>query len=301
MNGKATGVWYRHGPNAHNSTGLGIWMEGGGACFNLETCDTASDDSHPSSPGKRGLFDSTDGRNPLQHYSWVWIPYCTGDVHIGQAKTKVAGAQRIFDGRANLQSAVERAVGTWTPDTLVIGGESAGGFGSVTNFAFVRGHFPKARAVLVDDSGPVMDDKALAPCLQTKWREIWNLNASLPSDCSCVTNKGNFAAIWSYLRKTYPHDSFGLISSVNDEVISLFFSYGELDCHNTILPIGYTKLHAGLTRLSASGVSIYMIPGGNHVHTQGSEFFTRKVSDVPLYRWVAELVGPGPDPGTIKP
>ena len=83
-----------------------------------------------------------------------------------------AGAERIFDGHGNVQRAMERAVATWNPRTLVIGGQSAGGFGSVSSFAFVRDHFPKARAVLIDDSGPVIDDKALAPCLQAKWREV---------------------------------------------------------------------------------------------------------------------------------
>ena len=71
-----------------------------------------------------------------------------------------------------MQRAVERAVATWDPQTLVIGGQSAGGFGSVSSFAFIRNHFPKARAVLVDDSGPVIDDTALAPCLQAKWRQV---------------------------------------------------------------------------------------------------------------------------------
>lgn len=297
MNGKSTGVWYRHGSE---NDGLVVFMDGGGACFNLETCDTAAHDSHPGNPGSHGVFSAEDVRNPVQNYSWVWLPYCTGDVHIGQAKNRVAGAERIFDGHGNVQRAMERAVATWNPRTLVIGGQSAGGFGSVSSFASVRDHFPKARAVLIDDSGPVIDDKALAPCLQAKWREIWNLNASLPANCSCVGSKGNLVSIWSYLRETYPHDSFGLISSINDGVVSTFFSYGELDCKNTILPIGYTKLHAGLERLSDSGVSIYMIPGNTHVHTN-SEFFTREVSGVNLYQWVAELVGPGPDPGTIKP
>ena len=151
------------------------------------------------------VYSTEDIRNPVQNYSWVFMPYCTGDVHVGQAKTRVAGyqqilminnsllsgvldvlcnlnlfsvctgADRIFDGHANLQRALERAVATWDPRTLVVGGQSAGGFGSVSSFAFVRDYFPKARAVLIDDSGPVVDDTALAPCLQEKWRQVPSL------------------------------------------------------------------------------------------------------------------------------
>ena len=51
MDGKSTGVWYRHGSE---NDGLVVFMDGGGACFNLETCDTAAHDSHPGNPGSHG-------------------------------------------------------------------------------------------------------------------------------------------------------------------------------------------------------------------------------------------------------
>ena len=42
--------------------------------------------------------------------------------------------------------------------------------------------------------------------------------------------------------------------------------------------MGYTALQGGLTRLAATGVPVYMISGGTHVHTGNrGEFYTRKV------------------------
>ena len=42
--------------------------------------------------------------------------------------------------------------------------------------------------------------------------------------------------------------------------------------------MGYTALQGGLTRLAATGVPVYMISGGTHVHTGShGEFYTRKV------------------------
>ena len=41
-----------------------------------------------------GLFSTEDMRNPVQNYSWVWMPYCTGDVHVGQFEKRVAGYQQ---------------------------------------------------------------------------------------------------------------------------------------------------------------------------------------------------------------
>ena len=51
MDGKSTGVWYRRGDE---NAGLILWMDGGGACFNLETCDNANLNSHPGHPGPQG-------------------------------------------------------------------------------------------------------------------------------------------------------------------------------------------------------------------------------------------------------
>lgn len=82
--------------------------------------------------------------------------------------------------------------------------------------------------------------------------------------------------------------------------ISTFFSFGLDDCKNPF-PVGYNKLEAGLKRLSASGVPIYMIPGGSHMHTSSNEFFTRTVSNTLLYKWVAQLISSGPDPGSVTP
>ena len=96
-------------------------------------------------------------------------------------------------------------------------------------------------------------------------------------------------------------DHFGLISSLKDSVISTFFSYGELGCKNNLAPIGYTKLEAGLKRLSASGVSTYLIPGGQHTHTGGKgSFHTQKVNDIALYKWITELQA-GSNPGSVIP
>ena len=116
---------------------------------------------------------SSDARNPYKDFSWIWVPYCTGDVHVGQVEKRFEGKMRHFVGRNNLDLMMARATASFpTVDTLVVSGESAGGFGAVTNYDFYRSFYPgeNTRGVLVDDSGPVLDDTALAPCLQEGWR-----------------------------------------------------------------------------------------------------------------------------------
>jgi len=297
MNGQQTGVYVRHSKSG--SKNVGVFLNGGGACWNTITCATAAASAHPGVPGTSGIFASqTD--NPLNDYNWINVPYCTGDVHGGDTDTTRSG--RNFHGVPNLKLFMDKAAATFTgAETLFITGESAGGFGALTTYATLRSYFPNARGVLMDDSGPVLDDTAIPVCLQEAWRTTWNLNKNLPKDCPCNNDAGNLVSAWSYGKKAYPKDSFSLISSVNDATISTFFAFGNNDC-KAILPIGYNRLHAGLESLATSGVPVYMIPGGSHTHTSSSEFYSRTVAGQVLYKWIAQLMDPKqPDPTTVRP
>jgi len=193
-----------------------------------------------------------------------------------------------------------RAVDTFNPQTLFITGESAGGFGSITSYSTIRDYFPSARGVLMDDSGPVLDDTAIPPCLQSLWRGLWDLNKNLPADCPCNNDEGNLVSAWSYGSKRYPKDSFSLVSSVDDSTISMFFGFSNNNC-KAVLPVGYTKLHAGLERL-AKTTPVYMIPGSTHTHTSSSEFYSRSVAGVELFKFIAQLMDPNqPDPSSVYP
>lgn len=199
IDGKQTGVYVRSGTKA--VTRLGIYLDGGGACFNAITCGTCSTGSHPGTPGSGGIFAAEDARNPLRDYAWVHVPYCTGDVHAGNTTKRVASGDRHFHGLANIKLMLQHAYASFPNVTdLVLTGESAGGFGAFVNFPTVRNRWPSARAVLIDDSGPVIDDADLAVCLQAKFRSTWNLNAALPPKCPCVGTAGNMSSGWAWFK-----------------------------------------------------------------------------------------------------
>lgn len=300
MNGKQTGVYVRYSQNGNKN--LGVYLYGGGACFNEVTCAAASSKNpHPGDMGSKGIFEPRSD-NPLDDYNWITVPYCTGDVHAGQAEARIALAERRFSGAGNIKLIMERAVSTFTDvQTIFVTGESAGGFGSLAAYPNIRDNFPNARGVLMDDSGQVLADEYLAPCLVEEWRQTWNMNANLPADCPCNNDEGNMDLAWAYFRQQYPQDSFSLISSINDAVISTFFGFGVDNC-TAALPIGFNRMHEGVEALAATGVNIYMIPGAGHTHTSHDEFYSRVVDSVGLYQWVAQLLDPSQDdPATVRP
>jgi len=296
MNGNQTGVWTRK----DDSKNLGIYLYGGGACFNAVTCATAASSHKPSNPGSNGIFDVRED-NPLVGFNWMAVPYCTGDVHAGDDTKYFEKATRHFNGVNNLKLMMTYATQVFpSVETLFITGESAGGFGSIASYHTMRSFYPNARGVLMDDSGPVIDDDDLAVCLQEKMRSTWNVNKNLPTDCPCNNAEGNLASVWEYMQAKYPDDSFSLISSQSDLVISTFFAYGNKDC-SAVLPIGYSKLQAGLDFL-APKLPVYQIPGSVHCHTSSTEFYSRVVNNQALYQWIGQLIDPSqPDPTSVAP
>jgi hypothetical protein len=78
-----------------NPTKVVLYLQDGGACFSAETCapDSGVYQTKVSEgpTGEGGIFDFADQRNPFADYSVVYVPYCTGDVHIGNTTTTLRG------------------------------------------------------------------------------------------------------------------------------------------------------------------------------------------------------------------
>src|SRR5262245_18230366 len=103
MTDTPTGV----GRNLRTSGDLVIYLEGGGACFNDDTCGHVA---HPSGwgasefavnigPYNIGIFDRLDDANVMRDATYVFVPYCTGDVHAGAKPDGMGG--RAFVGYGN--------------------------------------------------------------------------------------------------------------------------------------------------------------------------------------------------------
>ena len=78
----------------------GAVLQGGGACFSAETCGPGSETftrnlAIGEAPDFGGIFDETNPENPLAGHSIVYVPYCTGDVHLGDRVTEYSDTVTI--------------------------------------------------------------------------------------------------------------------------------------------------------------------------------------------------------------
>lgn len=234
--GSATGFGIRFQEGAEN---LVIYLEGGGACFNEATCAT-----NPSSfsstdfqtleaqRGNAGLFDTTED-NPIGDWNAIYVPYCTGDVHGGSNPGTLVpdvGVQQ-FVGHINVErvlDVVEPVVGD--PTKVLLTGASAGGFGTLVNFAQVAERFDASQSYLVNDSGPIFfDDEVLSPALAAGFNTLYDLEESLPDDAASLFEADGLQGIYDYYDGRYPNATFGLSSYLQDRTIQGFFAFGQPD------------------------------------------------------------------------
>jgi hypothetical protein len=203
-------------------------------------------------PTPAGMFDQGNTANPYKDWNMVYVPYCTGDVFFGTndngSVPRLSGQH--FVGYNDMKLFIGRLVPTFKDkvDTVVLTGASAGGFGAALNFSMVQDAFGNIPVLPVDDSGPPFSDTYMSTCMQKNWREAWGYNGSLPPDCAeCrQADGGGLAHLADFLLKKHPKARIALISTVQDEVIRLFYSPGLSNCanYNTADPIGIFALQA---------------------------------------------------------
>ncbi|MBK6533784.1 MAG: hypothetical protein IPF99_30625 [Deltaproteobacteria bacterium] len=266
------------------SDGLVIFFMGGGGCYNAETCESvfhgtgfrASDLRIESTLfSVSGPISRSDARNAFRTWNHAYIGYCTGDAHTGDnpAGVVLGGERRVFVGHRNVQLALRRLVATY-PNVrrVLVTGVSAGGFGAAFNYDLIAQAFgPSVDVALLDDSGPPLNDDVLAPCLQRTWRTLWNLDATLPPDCTecrAQADGGGIGRFADFLARKYPTRRFGLITSTGDNALRYFFAFGHgVDCsqRGKITP---EELRASLLatrqRLVGSGFRSYLLDSTTH-------------------------------------
>ncbi len=150
-----------------SSNNLVVYFMGGGACWNKGTCITTPlyfqevTTSTEDLAEAKGIFQNQEN-NPFSDWNYIYIPYCTGDVHLGAGDADYAG---IFDAGSKIirhRGAVNfHVVLKWMEDTLednppdkiFVTGSSAGSYGPLVHFPHIRDVFRSADMYVMGDAG----------------------------------------------------------------------------------------------------------------------------------------------------
>ena len=289
---------------------LVIYLNGGGACFNELTCQSNRAsfneqdflDLGNSNPG--GIFDQTRLENPVREWSMMFVPYCTGDVHMGSRYNGRAldlDENQAYVGAYNFEKAltfIEPYFLENEIEEVLLFGISAGGYGIYTNFLKVKRHFPNAKLTVINDSGPLFDDpQAFSPCLQLGFIVAFGVQVP-PNFLNFTTLQDGLSHVYAYSSANYPNDNFGFISSLEDETSRFFLSFGYNNCTgapNNSIPADEFRSSLISLRddviIPDSDWSTYYIDNSSHTQlNDNGPFYEHEVEGMKLYEWLARLI-----------
>jgi hypothetical protein len=226
-NGESTGFGINPAPGSDE---MMVYLQGGGACWNLATCGigTATNirrgytaqDFNFDGTRSWAIFSRSETKNPFRNMNQVIVPYCTADVHAGTRTTNYGLVTIAHRGGLNIEAMLTRIKATY-PNLrrLIVVGTSAGGFGAQLNYQRFVDALPGARIDVVADSAQLIHPVG---SLAGEWARNWGL--VVPQDCSsCLDNYPDYVG---YLLRKYPAAHFGLFASLRDIVLTPFFNFG---------------------------------------------------------------------------
>src|SRR6476659_4192108 len=244
--------WYYDSPT---STNMVISFEGGGACWDYATCSGqagALGAAHPNgiptdyitqfepkyvSP----IINGADPGIPLfrsktnmvtNGWDMVYVPYCTGDVHVGNRVATYADPTGVnppitfrHNGYNNSVAIMNFLHGRFPSiNKLLVTGFSAGGVASSAIFYQARRTLVPTKAYLLDDSGPLFpapNSSYSSYQLHQTIKTAWNL-PSVFSQLPASFNQNDFGSMNSMVATQFPSDKMALTQYSSDYNFSRF-------------------------------------------------------------------------------
>lgn len=224
------------------SNNLVVMFEGGGACWDYESCAGAArgavnpegiEDGHMERAQYINLL-RRDDQNPIKDWNMIFVAYCTGDVHSGSKVADYAGPNGEtltyrHVGHDNTAGIIEWADARFTDiPKLLVTGYSAGGIGGLQNYHYLRRGLSGAQCgYLLNDSGPAFHSDGHSRQVQDATRAAWGadalldqLDGELPGSIDEL--KADVGRINSALADKYPRDRLSMTVYEMDLNYSLY-------------------------------------------------------------------------------
>lgn len=274
-----------------------FFLEGGGACFDVGTCGPDSDAFKrtvaDTLDASTGIFDFENPDNPFADWSMVYVPYCTGDVHLGNTTMDYGGGVVIqHKGYVNGSTALHAMRDLFPAlDQLVVTGESAGSIPTPLYAGMARDLFAKASIkVLADGSGAYPDIPVINATIGANWGTM-NAVPAWPENEGMTPEKWSLPGLFVQAHAHAPDIVFSRHDFAFDKTQEFFASLAGIPADRLVELIDQNE-----TQIEASGVDLfsYISPGDDHTILGKPEFYTHSVNDVTLLQWVTDLVNGTP-------
>ncbi len=332
-------------------------MSGGGACWSGQNCipgDGSSglkldgrvsyiDQIFPTMygalqftpAGRYGMLDYKDAENPIKDWHVLWIWSCDGSVYWGSKDHEYEdpfyeGGKHVlrhrgFDNAMSALAYIQKKIPN--PEAVLVSGQSAGGYGSVFLFPYIRETYKKARVDLLFDSSagivPAKKDGDSHDFLATalpKWNAHKNAPGwipGIPADMESLSRM-SLLEMAGQIGAYYPDSRIGEYTPAWD-LGQLYFYYimfnyekKDVDWKATIYsqkrfeaipPEYWCGWHERLLKTRRDFIEknknhpyrLYLSPGYHHGIGQKFEVVS---AGVPFKKWLTDFTGQK-DPGSV--
>lgn len=268
-----------------------IYFEGGGACWEWVSCSGMFDTSVSNSElaGFRGIFDFTNPANPFARHSVVFIPYCTGDVHIGDTIRHYGAPATTrpvaHNGYRNVEAVLHwvRKTIERSPAHITVAGTSAGAYGALFYAPRVAELFPAAAVQLIGDSGvPLLNNY---PAVLKSWGTVGVVRRIRRIDGSITDRELTLERAHEYFASRRPKALLAQITSDRDAIQSAFYLISGS-------PQAREATYALLDSLEASipAYRSFVIAGSDHGLLVTDQLYSYAADDIRLIDWLQHLV-----------
>jgi hypothetical protein len=275
-----------------------LFFEGGGACFSAETCAFGGDEQSyisESPPAtdflaeRGGIFDFDDSENPLSDHTFVYVPYCTGDAHLGTTTRRYSADLTVeHKGFINGSAALDHLVAAYPGTTeLVVAGVSAGSIPTPLFAALAADRLPDARVVTLGDSSGAYPD---VPALNGFVGNLWGADGAIP-DWPVTTGTSledwGVPGLYVFAGQHAPGIVFAKFDYADDEAQGFYTGLVGLETGDLGNLIGSIEAD-----IESAGVPVasYVAPGDAHTILGSDDFYALEVDGVRFVDWFAALI-----------
>ncbi|OFV90656.1 MAG: hypothetical protein A3J75_08170, partial [Acidobacteria bacterium RBG_16_68_9] len=179
-----------------------MYYQGGGACWaqltcTIPTCDNSVNVGGGDNPNNfaSGFADLTNPDNPFREWNIVFVPYCSSDIHFGDA------AQDYSDANPGNPIHVEhrgfhnaKVAEKWArehfvnPEAIFVTGSSAGSYGALFQAPLLHEVWPSSRFDVLGDAGNGVITPTFLQNEFNNWNFVPNLPATIPGVIDSITS-----------------------------------------------------------------------------------------------------------------
>lgn len=274
-----------------------FYLEGGGACFSAEMCTPGSGMYSEGIDSRgvhwdQGIFDFDNPENPFADYSFVYVPYCTGDVHSGNVtKDYGNGVVTEHKGFVNASTALQTLVDRFpAASSILVAGSSAGAFTTPVFAGLVAEKLPTATVAVFADSGGAVPDAISV--VTSNWGTIESL-PNWPEFTGATASMINPSYIFSKVAEHNPAITFMRHDYAYDRVLTQYAVMAGISADGLV-----EVMRAGEKIIEASGTPLaaWVAAGDAHTIAGSPEMYTEEQNGVRFIDWMKAFLEGAPLP-----